>query len=667
MNAYILNATNLYDSLTILETSNPATFSFEIKDNPTVFSEFQPGDVILGCFPHPSPIIKMMLTVKDVVSPSTIIVEKTLESSWGVPLPNALIENYLAGDLVEIDLSQYSELFSGIITAILDANKLNDSKMLKLKNDYIKTICEDDFVNWLASTNLQSEKQIQFHYYLKSFSSSLGVENIFSIRNVSDYERYIKEIEKNDFYKEIAPALDSLSVALELYKQYLEERTLGLYTESRLAEMLKEWYADKPVEGNLTSSLVGYGFKYGASIQKNKISSNKLLSAAGIDSTMSAYIDRGVDLYVTVRKSSVGISFADCNTLEEKKALQVQTNLPRPRSAADSNIELEWNRIIFGAPGTGKSFRLDKDKEVLVADGGEYERVTFHPDYSYAQFVGTYKPITRDNGEIEYSYVPGPFMRALVKAYRSAMSSTPNRVLLIIEEINRANMAAVFGDVFQLLDRENGISQYPIQVSEDIKKHLKSQLGVTVDSIRLPDNFYIWATMNSADQGVFPMDTAFKRRWNFTYIGIDDNDADIRGKTVVLGTSARHKVEWNKLRKAINNFLAEQKINEDKQLGPYFVSRRIVVPESGDEIDSAAFIDVFKNKVLMYLFEDAAKQKRSTLFEGCFGKSGRYSEVCHEFEDKGIGIFYREIQEKAEPEDLPGVTVKSIEDGDEQI
>ena len=99
------------------------------------------------------------------------------------------------------------------------------------------------------------------------------------------------------------------------------------------------------------------------------------------------------------------------------------------------------------------------------------------------------------------------------------------------------------------------------------------------ESLVLPDNLFIWATMNSADQGVFPMDTAFKRRWEFTYIGIDDNDSDLHGKMVEVGSSVAQRVEWNKLRKAINNFLAKQKINEDKQLGPYFISRDIVVPE----------------------------------------------------------------------------------------
>lgn len=318
----------------------------------------------------------------------------------------------------------------------------------------------------------------------------------------------------------------------------------------------------------------------------------------------------------------------------------------------------ERNRIVFGAPGTGKSYTVNKELRELLGEENEadYERVTFHPDYSYANFVGAYKPVpTKDsqgNDAITYAYVPGPFMRVYVNALRNSCSDDIRPFLLVIEEINRANVAATFGDVFQLLDRnDDGVSEYPIQASEDIRMYLAKELGGKPDDyekIRIPDNMFIWATMNSADQGVFPMDTAFKRRWDFTYLGIDDSDEKIRGKYVYLASDKSQKVEWNKLRKAINHFLAKEKINEDKQLGPYFISRSIVVPSEGDEIDRDKFIWTFKNKVIMYLFEDAVKQKRARLFEGCFQNSARYSEICREFEVKGIGIFNHDIQLETE-------------------
>jgi len=318
------------------------------------------------------------------------------------------------------------------------------------------------------------------------------------------------------------------------------------------------------------------------------------------------------------------------------------------------------NRILFGAPGTGKSFTLNGDrKELLYGDRevdeeaidrslyGEYERVTFHPDYSYANFVGTYKPVPckDDQGHdaITYSYVPGPFMRTYVKALLNSRTDSPKPYLLVIEEINRANVAAVFGDVFQLLDRDDDeVSEYAIQASEDIKKYLAEKLGGDPEEyaeIRIPDNMFIWATMNSADQGVFPMDTAFKRRWDFTYLGIDDSEDGIKGKTVVLGEGQyKRVVEWNKLRKAINDELLTYKVNEDKLMGPYFISKKNL-PE-GTEIDVKTFTRIFKNKVIMYLFDDAAKQKRLTLFGGCDEKSkSQYSKICSEFDKKGVYIF----------------------------
>lgn len=317
----------------------------------------------------------------------------------------------------------------------------------------------------------------------------------------------------------------------------------------------------------------------------------------------------------------------------------------------DDEINLPYNRIVFGAPGTGKSYELNKDKEKFK---GRYERVTFHPNYSYSQFVGTYKPVPvkdkegNKTNDITYEYVPGPFMRAFVKATNSKQP-----YLLLIEEINRANVTSVFGDVFQLLDRENGISEYPIETSEDMRDYLDEKItkeDFDSERIFLPKNMYIWASMNSADQGVFPMDTAFKRRWEFEYIGIDDNIDEIKNITVEVGKD-KHIVKWNDLRTAINNKLSnDYKINEDKLLGPYFLSKDILDTDETDIEtrewksepptikDNKKFLKAFKSKVLMYLFEDVAKQYGPKLFEEC-DEPTKYSSICKEFDEKGEEIF----------------------------
>lgn len=307
--------------------------------------------------------------------------------------------------------------------------------------------------------------------------------------------------------------------------------------------------------------------------------------------------------------------------------------------------EYERNRIVFGAPGTGKSYELKEDCEKLLKDtNGSYERVTFHPDYSYSQFVGTYKPVMGADEKIRYDFVPGPFMRVYVDALKSGRTENPQPHLLLIEEINRAKVAAVFGDVFQLLDRDDdGVSEYEIQASEDIRKYLAKQLGGVPDNyqkIRIPNNMFIWSTMNSADQGVFPMDTAFKRRWNFEYLGINENEEKISGIGKIELAGNDEPVEWNILRRAINAKMSSEqfKINEDKLMGPFFLSKKIIASdENGMIIDTDKFVAAFKSKVIMYLYEDAVKQGKHRFFDGC--DNSKYSSVCDAFDELGMGIF----------------------------
>ncbi len=358
------------------------------------------------------------------------------------------------------------------------------------------------------------------------------------------------------------------------------------------------------------------------------------------------------------------------------------------RSPANSIMEPR-NLIFFGAPGTGKSHQLNKlAKEAF---GDSVRRVTFYPDYTYSQFVGCFKPVTKyqyvpndgrsekerasaisddnacpsqnDAGEhmeayISYEFVPGPFL----ETYMQAVQNRDEDFLLIVEEINRANPAAVFGDVFQLLDRDSdGRSEYEVAVPREMRSYFETFLPeytttahisdpakllserdrLTRETARLslPPNMYIWATMNSADQGVFPMDTAFKRRWDFRYIGIDDGEdavvtvgdekKQLNEVVVSWGKDGAHRANWNTLRKAINNFLSNDvKVNEDKLLGPFFVG-----PAS---LTEARFAGAFKDKVLLYLYEDACKTKHSKVFAEDLHT---YSALCTAFDQRGVGIF----------------------------
>ena len=495
-------------------------------------------------------------------------------------------------------------------------------------------ISEEDFRTWLSQRVkkdgqlLSTTYQNAYYYILKAIPSMLGFESVFSITDPVAFDQYRKKIEASEQYQEANPnvGVGTLSAALTNYGLYLDERHMINIPTERLGQILKDWCDKKYVENNITSTLVGFGFKYARAINKAKVTSKALLDLAKIESTTAAYIDRGKDLAASIEKDSIGITILP--TKSTTKGLTCKTSLKTP---------YDLNRILFGAPGTGKSHTLNKDLQKLVeSQNATFERVTFHPEYSYASFVGCYKPVS-ENGTIAYKYVAGPFMRVLVEAYKSGRTASPRPHILLIEELNRARVAAVFGEVFQLLDRDaDGVSEYEIAPSEDIKKYLVEGLGGNVadyDKIQIPNNMFIWATMNSADQGVFPMDTAFKRRWNFKYIGIDDNDAGVQS-IIKIGDFV---YDWNKLRKAINAKMSDLRINEDKLLGPYFISKHFFNTDEANSNANNTFVDVFINKVLMYLFEDACKQKAKDMFEGC--DYSRYSSICDAFKKKGIEIF----------------------------
>ena len=296
----------------------------------------------------------------------------------------------------------------------------------------------------------------------------------------------------------------------------------------------------------------------------------------------------------------------------------------------EADVSRPHNWILFGAPGTGKSYVIDQ-----AAKQYPRCRVTFHPDYTYAQFVGAYKPVPSQQtaSGITYGFVPGPFVNTLVESLENP--NTPH--ILIIEEINRADPAAVFGDVFQLLDRnDEGSSEYSVRTSQELKDYLQGKLSANAQKtlcalianldqseadastkydcseIAIPNNMYIWASMNSADQGVFPMDTAFKRRWTFQYLPIDSDNGMLQS-----ADGAFLSEHWDEIRTNINKLLKSQgrDIPEDKLLGPYFLSSRELHNDDEDaEQNAQNFVHVFASKVIMYLFEDAARYCRAQVF-----------------------------------------------------
>jgi hypothetical protein len=302
--------------------------------------------------------------------------------------------------------------------------------------------------------------------------------------------------------------------------------------------------------------------------------------------------------------------------------------------AAATTWDQHHNLIFFGPPGTGKSFQLQQivASHLRATDDAVY-RVTFHPEFSYFDFVGTYKPRVgwmnstnvftdadaREHRNREprvyYAFDPGPLSKALVQALRSPKQS----VVLVIEEINRGNCAAIFGDVFQLLDRfgsddvkdeRRGLSEYPIVPNAEWSAWLDEKLaGATTPCwhggrLALPANLFFYATMNTSDQSLFPMDTAFRRRWGLQYVGID-TPAGVR--TRVRVTSSDHEgVAWVAFSKVLNDLIVEHTRSDDKQMGPWFVKRA-----QGEQFVA----DVqFRSKVLFYLWSEVFRDAPQKAF-----------------------------------------------------
>lgn len=323
------------------------------------------------------------------------------------------------------------------------------------------------------------------------------------------------------------------------------------------------------------------------------------------------------------------ISIEEIDLSKLKESAERKVEIIKEDSFYKMNSSIPYQKIYFGAPGTGKSYLLNKEVGEL---GYIHERVTFHPNYMYGNFIGTFKPFPKkiDNKEeITYKYVPGVLLRLLIEAFKNP----EKKYMLVIEEINRSNTAGVFGDFFQLLDRnEDGESQYPISTSEELREYLKEEfgegnsikekLGENFEKIYLPNNLYIWATMNSSDQGSMPLDTAFKRRWNFKYIGIDEGEEEVKEKYSFK--NANKKYLWNDFRKKLNEELLKKcNVPEDKLLGPYFIDKTTLDSSTEDELT-----EIIKNKVLMYLYEDIGKMYRNALFSD---KVKTYSDLCSIF------------------------------------
>ncbi len=270
----------------------------------------------------------------------------------------------------------------------------------------------------------------------------------------------------------------------------------------------------------------------------------------------------------------------------------------------DESVRIDGgkNIILYGVPGSGKSYTLQRD---YCNDNSVVEKIVFHPDYSYSDFVGQIMPSVDDSGIVSYKFNPGPFTNILKKAYYSPQT----KHVLVIDEINRGNAPAIFGEIFQLLDRlkhdkdgfKKGSSEYAIN-NMDIANIVHNDKNA---SIRIPSNLWIIATMNTSDQNVFTLDTAFQRRFSMQLIENSFENVDDGFKNMkILDTD----ITWQKFCTTINEKIAQNNEGlssmEDKRFGVYFVN-----------VDDLKSKENFAHKVIKYLWDDAFKFDRNIIFD----------------------------------------------------
>lgn len=288
--------------------------------------------------------------------------------------------------------------------------------------------------------------------------------------------------------------------------------------------------------------------------------------------------------------------------------------------------------IYYGAPGTGKSYAVDNIKGIKEAMPEQVFRTTFHPEYTYSDFTGQLLPVVKED-IITYDYQCGVFTNALKQAYKDL--SKP--VYLIIEEMSRGNVASIFGDIFQLLDRnDKNVSRYPIRNSV-IAKEIP-QLDDKDELIELPANFNILGTVNTSDQNVFVMDTAFKRRFDWKYVSIDpvkkDNGSIFEDDNVfieVVNGSSVERIKWHEFYMKLNSFITDRNkglgLGEDKQIGQFFIQFSKTMSRKSIE-------DKIQNKLMQYLWEDIESASYNNSIRLFSEKINSYSDLYRLFSSK---------------------------------
>lgn len=461
-------------------------------------------------------------------------------------------------------------------------------------------------------------------------NKKLEVSNGFEVGSSLEseiVEKTLIEISDKDYDKILSSLYEEKETTL---LEIINENVDANYSEEELGEKLSKMYNAPGV--TKTTAVHMFGLKYGSVIDNNNYSCKNICEAAGLGETdYRTEVNKGLNMYRSIAKNEYGVYFAI--TKEISKDVFDYHALKGKGT----------NKIFYGTPGCGKSYHIQHnilEKENYAADN--VIRTTFYQDYSNTDFVGQILPkIEKDETSgketVKYIFNPGPFTLALIRA----ISNPTEKVALVVEEINRGNAPAIFGDIFQLLDRDaDGISEYGI-VNVSVLDYLNDYVfevngekkNYIFKEIKIPGNMDIFATMNTSDQNVYTLDTAFVRRWDKEKI--KNSFADCKfASTNVPGMN----YTWQEFVTAINNHIAKHledlQVNEDKQIGVFFVKESLLgsTPEK------------FAYKVFDYLWSDVAKLDHGIFFN----HFDTLEALITAYEKDGVGVFKTGIFDKKE-------------------
>ena len=381
------------------------------------------------------------------------------------------------------------------------------------------------------------------------------------------------------------------------------------YNTSTLAHILRSMY-DEGVKNRLGVGAIHiFGIKYGKCIIENNYSITEIIDLAHLKKSYTTELSKGINIYKALADNVFDISLESLLSSQEKHDIKQKGQ----------------NILYYGVPGSGKSFTISQ----ICSDDSVMERIVFYPDYSHSDFIGQIVPRLNQDKNLEYVFSPGPFTRILKKAY----NNPDNMYYLVIEEINRGNAAAIFGEVFQLLDRDHtGKSDYSIN-NYDIAEAVYND---SEHPVRIPSNLTLLATMNTSDQNVFTLDTAFQRRWTMKHLpnNFDNEHSD----DIIDGT----QITWGAFAQTINELILQNNSglisSGDKRLGVYLARE--------DELKPAQFSE----KVLKYLWDDAFKLDRDTIF------NEKYKSIEELIED-----YETEVNDKLAAVSNPSVYKKMLD------